>query len=256
MSKTGLSEAEEVAYVPPKREWRKAWHALKQLVETPEDTTQVFIIMRALAKDAFWKEYQRFRKTEFGQRVIREEIELFNTLTDREYLAGLPAGSFGRTYHEFCQREGISPEGLIEAGEGFYDNFPSEDMHRYARRTRESHDLWHVLSGYGRDGFGEACVVSFSYAQTKSLGFAAIAVMGAYKFKSMFPKATIWRAVWQAYRIGKKTEWLPGVEWEKLMPLPLEEVRRQLKIAEPTLYRQADDVIQGTRPEAIEALEA
>jgi ubiquinone biosynthesis protein COQ4 len=240
-------------YVPPKREWRKAWRALKQLIETPEDTTQVFIIMRALAKDAFWKEYLRFDKTTFGKRVFTEEIELFDTLTNREYLAGLPLGSFGRCYHDFCQREGISPEGLIEAGEGFYDDFPNEDMHRYARRTRESHDLWHVLSGYGRDGFGEACVVAFSYAQTKSLGFAAIAVMGAYKFKQDFPDAPIWRAVWQAYRNGKKTAWLPGVEWEKMMGLPLDEVRKKLGITTPDLYAAQDHVIAGTRPEVLAA---
>jgi len=245
--------ADAEPYVPPKREWRKAWRALKQLIETPEDTNQVFIIMRALAKDAFWNEYQRFRKTVFGKRVLREEIELFDTLTNREYLAGLPLGSFGRTYHEFCQREGISPEGLIEAGEGHYDDFTDEDMYRYARRTRESHDLWHVLTGYGRDGFGEACVVSFSYAQTKSLGFAAIAVMGAFHFKKTFPNASVWRAVWQAYRTGKKTTWLPGVNWEALMHLPLEEVREMMHVDMPTLYAREDDLIAGTRPEALAA---
>jgi len=239
------------SYVPAKREWRKAWRALKQLIATPEDTNQVFIIMRALAKDAFWNEYQRFAKTAFGKRVLREEIELFDTLTNREYLAGLPLGSFGRTYYDFCQREGISPEGLIAAGEGHYDDFTDEGMYRYARRTRESHDLWHILSGYGRDGFGEACVVSFSYAQTKSLGFAAIAVMGAFHFKKQFPHASVWRAVWQAYRIGKKATWLPGVNWEALMHLPLEEVREMMNVDKPGLYSTAADVIAGTRPEVL-----
>lgn len=240
-------------YVPPKREWRKAWRALKQLIQTPEDTNQVFIIMRSLVKDAFWTEYQRFAKTVFGQRVLREEIELFDTLTNREYLAGLPLGSFGRSYYDFCQREGISPEGLIAAGEGHYDDFTDEGMYRYARRTRDSHDLWHVLSGYGRDGFGEACVVSFSYAQTKSLGFAAIAAMGAFHFKKTFPHASVWRAVWQAYRTGKKTTWLPGINWEALMHLPLEEVRELLNVDPPTLYVKESEVIAGTRPEVLAA---
>lgn len=240
-------------YTVPKREWRKAWKALKQLVETPEDTTQVFIIMRALAGDAFWKEFQRFKATEFGKHVLSEKIDLFDTLTNRDYLSSLPAGSFGRTYYDFCQREGISPEGLVEASDGHYEEFTSEDMLRYARRSRESHDLWHILSGYGRDGFGEACVVSFSYAQTKSLGFGAIAAMGAYKFKQDFPDAPIWRAVWQAYRIGKKAAWLPGVEWEKLMDLPLEEVREKLGITAPNLYQAQNHVIAGTRPEVLAA---
>jgi ubiquinone biosynthesis protein COQ4 len=241
-------------YVTPKREWRKAWRALKQLIATPEDTNQVFIIMRALVKDAFWLDYQRFAKTAFGKRVLDEEIELLDTLTNRKMLAALPVGSFGRTYHDFCQREGISPEGLIDAADGHYDDFTDDRMYRYARRMRESHDLWHILSGYGRDGFGEACVVSFSYAQTKSLGFAAIAVMGAFHFKRAFPKAAVWTAVWQAYRIGKKTTWLPSVNWEALMQLPLEEVREMLHADRPTLYAKGTDVIAGTRPEAIAAL--
>ena len=245
--------AKGAPYVAPRREWRKAWRALKQLIETPEDTNQVFIIMRALAADAFWKEYLRFKKTAFGQKVLSEEIELFDTLTDREYLAALPEGSFGKSYYDFCQSEGISPEGLVEASDGHYDDFTCDDMLRYARRTRESHDLWHVLTGYGRDGFGEACVVAFSYAQTKSLGFAAIAVMGAYHFKKSFPHASIWAAVWQAYRAGRQVEWLPGVDWESMMALPLEEVRRKLNVPKPGKYTTQATVIAGTRPEAYAA---
>ena len=48
----------------------------------------------------------------------------------------------------------------------------------YGRRMRDVHDVWHVLTGYGTDGLGEACVVAFSYSQTKSLGFALIAHAG------------------------------------------------------------------------------
>jgi ubiquinone biosynthesis protein COQ4 len=34
------------------------------------------------------------------------------------------------------------------------------------------HDIWHVLTGYRRDALGEACLVAFSYAQTRGLGWA------------------------------------------------------------------------------------
>jgi len=241
-------------YNPPRREWRKAWRALKQLIKTPEDTNQVFIIMRALAADSFWKEFQRFKETRLGQKILHEKIDLFDTLTDRDYLASLPQGSFGKVYYEFCQSEGISPEGLVEASEGHYEDFSDKDMLRYAHRTRESHDLWHILTGYGRDGFGEACVVAFSYAQTKSLGFAAIAVMGAYHFKKIFPKSSIWSAVWQAYRTGRRVTWLPGVDWENMLALPLEEVRRKLNVPQPSKYAAEHTVILGTRPETYAAV--
>jgi len=249
MTNTTTDTANQKAYAPRKREWRKAWRALKQLVKTPEDTGQVFMIIRSLAKDAFWTEYLRFKKTEFGRRVLRDDIELFDTLTNRDYLQSLPQGSFGRVYFDFCTREDISPEGFVAAGGDSYDNFPAEDMYRYARRVRESHDLWHVITGYGRDGFGESCLVAFSYAQTKNLGFAAIAAMGAFHFKRKFPKAPIWTAIWQAYRIGKKTAWLPAFNWEAIMHLPLNEVQEMVNAGKPKLYEAAGEAIAGTRPE-------
>ncbi len=239
--------------VPRKREWRAAWKALRQLIKTTEDTTQVFKIMVALGGDSLWKEYRRFRNTETGERIIQQRISLFECLTNRQYLSKLPLGTLGRTYYEFCKREGISPEGLIDASEREYEPFKDKGLEHYAHRTRDSHDLWHVLTGYGRDGLGEVCVVAFSYAQTKSLGFAAIAVMGAHKFKQDFPNRNIWSAMWQAYMLGRKCSWLPGVEWETLMNKPLEEVRSLLKIQLPTKYNKLDDVIAGTRPEVLAA---
>ena len=46
------------------------------------------------------------------------------------------------------------------------------------QRTEETHDLWHVLTGYGRDTFGEACLLAFSYAQTGNRGIGLIALGG------------------------------------------------------------------------------
>ncbi|MCK0069114.1 ubiquinone biosynthesis protein COQ4 [Kordiimonas laminariae] len=245
------SHTEEIKYTPQPRRWGDAWRALKQLMETPEDTTQVFKIMKALAGNSLFNEFKRFRKTDFGAKVLEERINLFDTLTNRDYLSKLPEGTLGKTYYDFCQREGISPEGLIEASAEEYEGFEDKNLEFYANRTRESHDLWHVVSGYGRDGLGEVCVVAFSYAQTKSLGFAAIAVMGAHKFKSDFQDANIWSTMWQAYMNGRKAAWLPGVNWEALMDKPLEEVREFLNIRTPQKYQKLDHVIAGTRPEVL-----
>ncbi len=247
------SHTEEILYTPQPRKWGAAWKALKQLMATPEDTTQVFRIMKSLAGNSLFNEFKKFRSTEAGAHILNERISLFDTLTNREYLAQLPEGSLGKTYYDFCQREGISPEGLVEASQEEYEGFEDKNLEFYANRTRESHDLWHVISGYGRDGLGEVCVVAFSYAQTKSLGFAAIAVMGAYKFKGDYPDSNIWSTMWQAYRNGKKAEWLPGIEWEKLMDKPLTEVREILNIKTPAKYQKLDHVIAGTRPEALAA---
>lgn len=244
------------AYTPPKMEFRTAWRALKDLIAEPEDTSQVFKIMKALTGKSFIRQYKRFRKTSDGQKILAERRDLIDTLKDREALLKLPEGSLGKTYVDFMIRENITAEGLIEASEETYTEFEDKDMERYAMRTREMHDLWHVVTGFGRDGLGEVCVVAFSYAQTKSLGFAAIALMGAYDFNKKFPGNGIYSAMWQAYKIGRKAAWFPSLDWEALMEMPLENVRAMLNIPTPTKYLAADNVIAQTRPEALEAAKA
>ncbi len=242
-------------YEPPKMEFRKAWRALRALIANPEDTEQVFTIMRALTGKTFYTQYRKFKKHDMGAQILREKRDLIDTLANREALKQLPEGTLGKTYIDFMEREGISAEGLAEASENSYDVFEDKDMERYAFRTRDMHDLWHVVTGYGRDGLGEVCVVAFSYAQTKQLGFGAIALMGAYDFSRRFPGNRIFRAAWQAYQTGRKAAWFSAQDWEHLLTLPIEDVRQMLNIPTPDVYLAHDDVIRNTRPEMLAAAE-
>jgi ubiquinone biosynthesis protein COQ4 len=91
------------------------------------------------------------------------------------------------------------------------------------------HDLWHVLTGYGRDLAGEAANLSFSYAQTRNRGIGVIviaaAVLGPWRLDFNWP-----RYLWRAWRRGRRTLPLAMVAYEELLPLPLDEVRRRLRI--------------------------
>ena len=102
--------------------------------------------------------------------------------------------------------------------------------------SRDTHDIWHILTGYHRDGLGELCLVAFSYAQTKSLGWAFIAVGGALRaLKEPGGKHAV-KAIWQAYQTGKNAAWLPGEDFEALLGEPLESARARLNIGAPTFY--------------------
>ena len=232
----------------PPMEFRTAWLALKALIDNPEDTKQVFTIMRALTGKSLWKQYVRFCKIPTGLQILSEQRDLLTTLADRTALRKLPEGTLGKNYIDFMEREGITAEGLVEASEETYAEFTDDDLERYVMRTREMHDLWHVVTGYGRDGLGEVCVVAFSYGQTKSLGFAAIALMGAYEYRRQFPGNRIFRAAWKAFRTGRKAKWFPGLDWEHLLTQPLNDVRRDLGIPKPTDYLALEHVIHETRP--------
>lgn len=216
----------------------RAFRALMRLFQNKEDTSQVFEIMRALSGNSVPKSYQRLINTPKGGAIAFSRQEIAEVLSDRAYLERLPAGSVGRAYLDFVTRENISAEGLIAESKKNADD--GIDAHHpyawYGRRMRDVHDLWHILTGYGRDAIGETCIVAFSYPQTTSLGFGFIAVGGALKLRSVLPGQPIIKAVWQAYKIGRKAKWLPAEDYLKLLAEPLEAARKRLNIDTPTEY--------------------
>ena len=223
-----------------------ALRALRELIDNPEDTPRVFEIVRALGRPALKRGLRRFRTTEVGARVLRDRIDLIDTLRDRESLAALPAGTLGRTYHDFIYGESLSADGLVaasmEQGVQAY-NFKDPDLKRFGERMRDQHDLWHTVTQYGRDPFGELCLLAFSYAQTKNRGIALIVFAGAFRaVRHLGPQAL--KAVWHAYRAGRHASWLPGEDWAANLGLPVDEVRRQLAIKPPAEYREVLATVQ------------
>lgn len=217
-----------------------ALRALRELIDNPEDTPRVFEIVRALGRPALKRSLRRFRTTEVGRRVLRDRVDLIDTLRDRESLAAMPAGTLGRTYYDFIYGESLSADGLVAAsmehGVQAY-NFKDPDLKRFGERMRDQHDLWHTVTQYGRDPFGELCLLAFSYAQTKNRGIGLIVVVGAFRaVRHLGPRAL--KAVWHAYRAGRHASWLPAEDWARNLSLPVDEVRRQLAIKPPTEYRE------------------
>ncbi len=227
-------------------DWKRAFSSTRKLLADKENTNHVFEIMHALRGDAMERGRARMRRCESGQRIMADRPDLVAALMDADRLRRLPEGTLGRVYIDFVTRENITADGLIEASEtSGYDGLP-EDVAYYGNRVRDMHDLWHIVTGYGRDGVGEACLVAFSYAQTRSLGFALIGLMAGWTFQKAFKDEPILRAVWRAYRDGCKAAWLPATEWEKLLDVPLDEVRARLNIPAPVTYRRAERAIAGT----------
>ncbi len=211
---------------------------LRQLIANPEDTSKVFEVIRAASGPSLRKGIKRFRAREVGRRVLAMEIDLLDTVRDRQRLEGLDHGTLGRTYYDFIYAEALSADGLVDAsmpqGNSLYDEM-SPDMRRYAQRLRDQHDIWHTLTQYGRDELGEACLLGFTYAQSRNRGIGLIVLMGGWKLYTALGTRAL-RAIWQGFRSGLHASWLPGEDWEGMLELPIEEVRRQLAIRPPTAY--------------------
>jgi ubiquinone biosynthesis protein COQ4 len=221
---------------PRRRQWGTALKALRRLMSDKEDTGQVFEIMRALNGNATVKNYRRLLETQAGGRLAYERVELAPLLMDPAWLDGFADGTVGAAYRNFIRSENISAEGLAEISRQRQSWVRDEHPHAwFGRRVRDTHDVWHILSGYHRDGLGEACLVAFSYAQTRGLGWALIAT-GAVIRAFLEGSARHARAIWQGYRRGRAAKWLPGEDFVRLMSEPLEAARLRLNITPATIY--------------------
>jgi ubiquinone biosynthesis protein COQ4 len=217
----------------------RALKAVRRLIADKEDTAQVFEIMRALTGNAIPRGYRRLLSTPEGGRIAYERDEFAARLSDKAWLAGFGPGTVGAAYRDFIAPRGLSAEGLAEESR----KIPDADIDAphplawYGRRLRDVHDVWHVLTGYGTDALGEVCVVAFSYAQTRSLGFAAIALAGAREFGRLKDGNPYGAAVREAWLNGRAAAWLPAVDYPALFAMSLDDARERLAIKPNRLYR-------------------
>lgn len=218
----------------------EAWRALRALVSNPDDTGQVFRVIRALSGRSFERVLERTRNHPTGARILAEERRLLPALADRERLMALPEGTLGHTYAEFMEAEQISAEGLADASTEQVPEAVSRmgvDGEILGERLRDMHDLWHVVTGYSRDLLGEASLLAFTYAQTRNRGIGAIVGYGLWRLWRGGAKDAV-ALVRGGYRRGKNAEFLPAQDWEALLELPLSQVRAQLGVETAPSYEQ------------------
>jgi len=214
-----------------------ALRAFRRLIQDKEDTAQVFEIMRALSGRSVARGYGRMLKTVEGGRQAFLRDELAFKLDDPVWLAQFGPGTVGAAYRAFREARGFTADGLAEAERAV---IPFVDAPHpivwYSRRLRDVHDIWHVLTGYGTDALGEACVVSFSYGQTRNLGFGFIGWGAAREIQRENRSIPARKAAFQAWRNGRRAQWLPGLDYEALFAEPLEAARARLNIQPASRY--------------------
>jgi ubiquinone biosynthesis protein COQ4 len=208
-----------------------AIRAIRKLQRNPEDTAQIFVILRAMRGRGGVRMFRRFAESLTGKRVLSENRVLLSALTDQAGLEALPLGSLGRCYLAFMRQQNLDAAGLVQASEEQADTPVTPAVALFRDRMRDMHDLTHVVTGYGREPLGELCLLAFMHAHNRNPGVLMLLAMAWGRL----PKRAR-RAVIQAWRNGRKARWLPETDWEGLLARPLFEVRGLLGIADPALY--------------------
>lgn len=221
---------------------REARRAMRALAENPDDTAQAFRVIAAMSGGSANRLYRRFRRSAGGSRILREKHELHDVLADIDRLGAMPDGSLGRAIHEFYTTEQISAQGLAAASESIFGDAASaeavpeeidEDRARFGRRLRDLHDVFHVLSGYGRDMRGEIAVLAFTYSQTKNRGIAYLVLR---VLRGAGWRSEMGRLIRQGYHRGRRSAWLIDLDWEALLPRPLDHLREELGVGPAPAY--------------------
>lgn len=217
----------------------RALRAMRRLIADKDDTEQVFEIMNALSgRSPDWG-YRRLLEQASGGVQAYQRLELADRLQDRRWLDCFEPGTVGAAYRDFIDAQNFSAYGLADESRKISDSEIEAAHPRawFARRLRDVHDIWHVLTGYEADALGEACLVAFSLPQTRSAGFGLIASGIAVQFmraRTGYPCA---RAILKAWRDGRRAAWLPGEDYEHLLAEPLETARLRLNIPDPKTYK-------------------
>jgi ubiquinone biosynthesis protein COQ4 len=231
-------------YQVPRRDFRAAASALRKLLANGDDTTQVFVIMRSLNGNQTPRQFAQLMKTPEGPRLAYRRVELAERFSDPAFIASFAPGTVGAAYRSFLEATGYTAAGLADISNLDGVALIEHPHAWFGRRTRDVHDIWHVLTGYKADEtLGEAALVAFSYAQTGGLGWAFIGAGAALKSMKVTGGTLFAKAVWEGYRHGKRAAWLLGEDYEALMHEPLDAARARLRIAEPVAYRHAVAVL-------------
>lgn len=241
----------------------KALHHMRKLIANKEDTHQVFKIVQALDGNSYQKTYKKFAATALGKQRIAERRNMAPMFDGRreEFLA-MPLGTLGRTYADFMVREGLTGQGLVDESLVLYldkNGEPYQDMLQwYGERSRDLHDMFHVLSGYGRDSLGEATLLGFSQRQAYGIGRGILFIhymAGREIIKEVPRHIDIAGVLREGRDNGAAAEKILQQDFLALLDRPIEDVRAMLNIKKPVKYFAALEQIReaGIDPLAVNA---
>ena len=160
------------------------------------------------------------RSHETGRRALAERPHVH---LDLKALRALPTGTLGREYALMMDRNGLDPASI--------PTLPDDVEGKYVRaHLYETHDLWHVVTGFGTDVPGELGLQAFYQAQLPGKLPAAILASGfvntlVYSFAQRDVRL---REIARGWLLGRRSRPIFGVRWDDYLALPLDEVRRRV----------------------------
>jgi ubiquinone biosynthesis protein Coq4 len=191
------------------------------LVKHPEHLDRVFEISDGLVKqrvDVLEQMRAHFALHPAGAAAFRDRPRLH---VDLDELGKLPPGTLGREFADHMRANGLDPKAIptLEA---------TDDLAYVRAHLYETHDVWHVVTGFKTDVAGELGLMAFYSTQGPGGLPWMLLAMGFLNtaFYAMDDRERRTDAIGRGWDMGKRAKRLFGVRWDELWTLPLEAVRK------------------------------
>jgi ubiquinone biosynthesis protein Coq4 len=204
---------------------RALWRMTRNLQDTPsvlvlEDVFSRSPILRKLA--AWDRVAQRVIPSELRARPLAEWPRM-PSLDLQRMRAECPRGSLGYVVATHMNALELNPDLFHPA------RVRCEEDYVVVHLT-ESHDIWHVVSGFGNDEPGEFGAVGFILAQTGAPLFVALLAIGFLNTLIFEPHRVVERmeGLSRGWLAGRAAKNLFGIDWPRHWHRPIDELRREL----------------------------
>jgi ubiquinone biosynthesis protein Coq4 len=144
---------------------------------------------------------------------------------DLASLAKLPSGSLGQCFAEYIEQTGFDPN--------YYRALPITDDTSYIlTRLRQTHDIWHLVTGLGSNVNGELGLQAFCLAQIR-IPLPILLIAGGL-LRTLFTApdelGLLLEQIAIGYRLGAKAKPFLAQKWEDNWHRPLAQLREELNV--------------------------
>ena len=232
----------------------KAWKAFRGLVGDRNDTRYVFEFFENVNGRSYETYYDEFLSSDYGREIVHDFRSVGRFLSDRKTLESYGPGTFAAAYLKHMDANGFTAEGVFEASlaqapermKYLQDNFP--DLYAINYMGSVTHDMYHVLSGYGADPLGEALLLVYSAQMSSSRGANWLGRLAGLQIRSEIPAWPVGRMMDEAVRNARNAVKFHTVDLTSYMHLPIDEARAELKVDRAALYEKTLAEWDGPMP--------
>jgi len=211
----------------PLRYARAVWRLVRH---DPEETTaEAAVVEIGFARSRLGRRFARWEETVELLKRHPQSAAVFDGAAplgriELDDLARMPAGTLGRIFAEHCRACELDPN-LIDVPR-------TDDVGRLLHHLYRTHDVWHVVTGWGNDLTGEVGLGAFYAGQLRSPTF--FGYMLALVFLNVLSRRADLDVVFDAfstgYRAGREAKPLFGAPWDELWEVSIADVRARFAV--------------------------